>query len=215
MYKKIFNKLISLFQRANKQFLFAKSIDIDRTSIIHAGKAARVFGSISCINKSVISIDKNVVINKDSSISAANGGNISIGEGCQIAKGVVLNADSNNEIILGEKTTFFSNVLISGDVNVGNEVLFSSNINILSTTHCFDGRESIRHLDAEYIKVHGSLKSAPIIIGDGCWIGLNVVILPGSTLGRGCVVGANAVVRGSFEEFSVIGGIPAKLIKYR
>ena len=166
-------------------------------------------------NKSVITIDKNVVINKDASISAANGGNISIGEGCQIAKGVVFSADSNNEIILGAKTTFFSNVLISGDVNVGKEVLFSSNINVLSTTHCIDGRESIRHLDAEYIKVHGSLKSAPIIIGDDCWIGLNVVILPGSTLGRGCVVVANAVVRGSFEEFSVIGGIPAKLIKYR
>jgi len=215
MYKKIFNKLMSLLQRANKQFLFAKSIDIDRTSIIHAGKGVRVFGSISCSNKSVITIDKNVVINKDASISAANGGNISIGEGCQIAKGVVFSADSNNEIILGAKTTFFSNVLISGDVNVGKEVLFSSNINVLSTTHCIDGRESIRHLDAEYIKVHGSLKSAPIIIGDDCWIGLNVVILPGSTLGRGCVVVANAVVRGSFEEFSVIGGIPAKLIKYR
>ena len=46
-------------------------------------------------------------------------------------------------------------------------------------------------------------------------IGLNVVIFPGSNLGRGCEVGANSVVRSSFEEFLVIGGIPAKLIKYR
>jgi acetyltransferase-like isoleucine patch superfamily enzyme len=93
--------------------------------------------------------------------------------------------------------------------------LLSSNINILSTTHCIEGRSWIRDLDNEYIRHNGKLKDVPIIIGDECWIGLNVVIMPGTNLGRGCVVGANSVVKGSFPDYSVIGGVPAKILKYR
>ena len=55
----------------------------------------------------------------------------------------------------------------------------------------------------------------PVIIEDGCWIGANVTILKGVTIGRGSIVAAGAVVTKSCEPYSIIGGIPAKLLKMR
>ena len=55
--------------------------------------------------------------------------------------------------------------------------------------------------------------SPPIQIGDHCWIGTNAVLLAGTVLGDRCVVGAGSVVTKSFPAGSVIGGVPAKLLK--
>jgi len=55
----------------------------------------------------------------------------------------------------------------------------------------------------------------PVVIEDECWIGANVTILKGVTIGRGSVVAAGAVVTKSCEPYSIIGGVPAKLIKMR
>ena len=54
-----------------------------------------------------------------------------------------------------------------------------------------------------------------ISIGNDCWIGSNVIFLDGAVIGNGCVVAAGAVVRGSYGNNVVIGGIPAKKIKDR
>jgi serine acetyltransferase len=50
-------------------------------------------------------------------------------------------------------------------------------------------------------------------IGSGSWIGANAVILPGTTLGRNCVVGAGAVVRGEFPNHTVVAGVPARAVR--
>ena len=54
---------------------------------------------------------------------------------------------------------------------------------------------------------------AAVSIGAGSWLGANVVILPGTTLGRNTVVAAGAVVRGSFPDRVVLGGVPAKILR--
>ena len=54
-----------------------------------------------------------------------------------------------------------------------------------------------------------------IVIGHDVWIGAHVVILPGANIGHGAVVAANAVVNSKVPPFSVVGGTPAKIIKYR
>ena len=53
-----------------------------------------------------------------------------------------------------------------------------------------------------------------VAIGSGSWLGANVVILPGTTLGRNTVVAAGAVVRGTFPDHVVLGGVPAKVLRH-
>jgi acetyltransferase-like isoleucine patch superfamily enzyme len=57
------------------------------------------------------------------------------------------------------------------------------------------------------------MKKRPIIIGDGCFIGSNSIILKGTNLGKNCVVGAGSVVYGSFPDNVIIAGNPAMIIK--
>lgn len=54
-----------------------------------------------------------------------------------------------------------------------------------------------------------------MVIEDDVWCGANVTILKGVTIGRGSIVAAGAVVTKSFPPYSIIGGVPAKLIKKR
>lgn len=58
-------------------------------------------------------------------------------------------------------------------------------------------------------------KNAPIVIGNDVWIGANVVVLPGVKIGDGAVVAAGAVVTHDIESYAIVGGVPAKLIRYR
>jgi acetyltransferase-like isoleucine patch superfamily enzyme len=53
-----------------------------------------------------------------------------------------------------------------------------------------------------------------VSIGSGSWLGTNVVILPGTTLGKNTVVAAGAVVHGSFPDHVVLGGVPAKVLRH-
>lgn len=57
-------------------------------------------------------------------------------------------------------------------------------------------------------------KEGAVSIGSGSWLGANVVILPGTHLGRNTVVAAGAVVRGTFPDHVVLGGVPAKVLRH-
>lgn len=59
----------------------------------------------------------------------------------------------------------------------------------------------------------GLEKALPIKIGDNCWFGANVSVMPGVTIGEGCVIAAGAVVTKDMPANSLIAGVPAKVIK--
>ena len=59
------------------------------------------------------------------------------------------------------------------------------------------------------------LEFAPVVVGDDCDLGVGAILLPGTILGRGVQVGAGAVVKGAFPDFSVIAGVPARVIRIR
>lgn len=56
-------------------------------------------------------------------------------------------------------------------------------------------------------------KVAPVLIRRGAWLGQNCVVLPGVTIGRGSVIGANSVVRADVPDRTVVAGIPARVIR--
>ena len=86
-------------------------------------------------------------------------------------------------------------------VNVGRNVFISHGVHIYVQNHKVDNVKQMDVFD-------------PVCIGDDCWLGANVIVLPGVFLGNGTVVAAGAVVTKSFFEGDcVIGGVPAKIIK--
>lgn len=94
-----------------------------------------------------------------------------------------------------------------GGITMGDYVLIGSNVTISSGRHPIEGRNtSIFERPTE---------PQPIVIGDDVWIGANAVIMPGVTLKKGTVVGAGAIVTKDTEEYSVVAGVPAQIIKYR
>ena len=59
------------------------------------------------------------------------------------------------------------------------------------------------------------LPAGDTVIGDGCWIGSRAMIMQGVTLGEGAVVATGAVVTKDVPPYAIVGGVPAKVIKYR
>lgn len=85
-------------------------------------------------------------------------------------------------------------------IDIGKDVAISENVTIRdSDNHDIVGTEHV--------------KTLPIKIGNRVWIGMNVVILKGVTIGEGAIIAAGAVVTKDVPENSLVGGIPAKIIK--
>ncbi|SMH34661.1 maltose O-acetyltransferase/hypothetical protein [Rathayibacter oskolensis] len=69
------------------------------------------------------------------------------------------------------------------------------------------------HAPGDFRRRAGAATTAPIVVGDGSWIGARAIILPGVTIGRGVVIAAGAVVTEDCEDDSVWGGVPARRLK--
>lgn len=86
--------------------------------------------------------------------------------------------------------------------------MVSRQTHILHGNHCFD------RIDIP-IKLQGSYPDKQTIIEDDCWIGMRSFLTPGRHVKRGTIVGACAVLTKDFDEYSIVGGNPAKLIRKR
>jgi acetyltransferase-like isoleucine patch superfamily enzyme len=90
-------------------------------------------------------------------------------------------------------------------IRLGNKVTVASGVRFI--TH--DGSTRVFRAKFPEMSRWGNM-FGPIIIKDDCFIGVNAVLLPGTTIGAGSIVGAGAVVKGTFPDSSVIAGVPAK-----
>ena len=59
------------------------------------------------------------------------------------------------------------------------------------------------------------MRVSEVVIGNDVWIGMRVIIMPGVKVGDGVVIGAGAVVTKDVPDFAIVGGVPAKIIRYR
>ena len=111
------------------------------------------------------------------------------------------------EIKIGDNTRIHGTCLHAyKSIEIGNNCLIAANCQI------FDCGGHNTFLDKPSERIASSGVAKPIVIGNNCWIGTSVIILPGTVLGNNCVVAAGSIVRGVFKENSLIGGNPAKLI---
>jgi maltose O-acetyltransferase len=110
-------------------------------------------------------------------------------------------------VSIGSHCHINENVFIQG-ATIGNFVMIAPGVAILNSKH------NTINVDLPMIK-QGQVRSLNPIIEDDVWLGRNAIILPGVIVAKGTVVGAGAVVTKNFEPNSIVGGVPAKLIKKR
>jgi len=96
----------------------------------------------------------------------------------------------------------------SSRVDIGNFIMIGPNVTFIAQNHSFDNWKKPMILDGKY-------DSKKITLSDDVWIGANATILSGVTINRGAIVGAGAVVTKDVPAYSIVGGVPAKVIRYR
>jgi lipopolysaccharide O-acetyltransferase len=138
---------------------------------------------------------------------------IAIGEHVFIGAGSWLQAIEDGQncsiaIQIGSGTSAVGSCTISAvrSVILEENVLLAANVYISDHIH--------RYSDTERPVMHqGVDKIQPVLIKRGAWLGQNVVVCPGVTIGRGSVIGANSVVVKDIPDFSVAVGAPARVVK--
>ena len=134
-----------------------------------------------------IYIGKKVRIQPGARMETHNNGRIEIHDDVSIGQNFHVTSGGNENLVIGKKTTILGNVFVT-------------------------------NIDHDYRKIGQHILKQPFIIskteiGENCFIGYGACIQAGTILGKQCIVGANAVVRGIFPDYCVIVGVPAKIIK--
>ncbi len=100
----------------------------------------------------------------------------------------------------------------TGEVNIGEGVQISSH----SVIYSHSSQDSIRLAGKDFIKKspqnRPGYKIKPVTIGDYTFIGTSSVILPGATIGKGCIIGAGSVISGNIPDYAIVTGNPSKII---
>lgn len=124
--------------------------------------------------------------------------NLNFTSTCINPKGIKFNRDLNTLASFSLSGHCYFQAL--NGIVLGENFLFAPGVKLISANH-----------DLKY--PFASVLCNPIVIGNNCWIGANVVVLPGVQIGDNCVIGAGSVVTKSFDSNLVIAGNPAKIIK--
>jgi serine acetyltransferase len=140
---------------------------------------------------------------------------LQIGSGTLVGPGVCLTAGmgpgqemlTNPVIRIGDRCVIGrgSHLIGHWSIELGDDIQTGPYVYITDQNHGYEDPEMPVGLQPT--------KERPVRIGSGSWLGANAVILPGTDLGKNCVVAAGAVVRGSFPDHCVVAGVPAKAVR--
>lgn len=109
---------------------------------------------------------------------------------------------------VGDRSQIGQNCTLGGAIILGSDVLMGPDVVMMATSHAYD------RIDIP-INRQGATEEKAITIGDDVWIGTRVIILPGVEVGSHSIIAAGSVVTKSCDSYSIIGGVPATLIRKR
>lgn len=177
--------------------------------------SARVFGQES------LTIDRGTKIGRNTVLDVT-GGEMEIASDCWLNENVEIR--SFGKVSIGGGTTLQKGVTLNGNVRIGSSCIFAPHVFISSGKHVFDlWPELPIRLQETWLNEARFIRpppvdwivDKPVVVDDDCWLGVNCVVLPGVRIGRGSVVGANAVVTRDVHPYTLVAGTPARPIGQR
>lgn len=200
--------LISMFKslvRGKFKGLFFK----EQSGLIFIKKNVRLF------NKSYISAKKNLILEDNCEIDGMSkkglvfGENVTIGTHAVIRPSNFYGGEPGEGLKIGANSNIgaFNYIGCSGYIEIGENVMFGPRISVYAENHSFD-RTDIT------IKEQG-VKRSFVKIEDDCWIGSHSTILAGVTVGKGSIIAAGSIVTKDVPPYSIVAGVPAKIIRSR
>jgi acetyltransferase-like isoleucine patch superfamily enzyme len=97
-------------------------------------------------------------------------------------------------------------------INAWHQVIVEPDVLIADRVYISDADHNFEDRTVPIIRQGDSFKGA-VLLRSGCWIGVGAVILPGVTVGRNSIVAANAVVTKDVPDYTVVGGVPARVVR--
>jgi acetyltransferase-like isoleucine patch superfamily enzyme len=175
--------------------LVGKQVSIRYAGYLHAGKE--------------LIIEDYAEINGRSTQKIILGNRVTIGKYAIIRPGNLYGGELGEGLRVGDHSNIgpFCYIGCSGLISIGKNVMISPRVSIYAENHVFDSTE-------DTIKSQG-VKRKTVVIEDDCWIAANSIILAGVTIGKGSVVAAGSVVSKDVPPYSVVAGVPARIIKSR
>ena len=149
-----------------------------------------------------INLGDGVEIDSSSSVN-----NVIIGDHVKIAKRCSIYGSPENLLEIGDNSYVGMNSILNGyaaKLKIGKHVSIAQNVNIMVDS----GPNASPAMQRVF-----SIEKGPVYIGNNTWVGASAIIMPNVSLGEFSIVAANSYVNRSFPAFSIIGGIPAKLIR--
>lgn len=140
-------------------------------------------------------------------IFTAGGRNINFGRRVRIFPGARIESIKGGKIEFKENVSVGQNlhIVAAKRISIGKDCLFAENIFLSDADHSFDVSGS--PYQSQPLKVN------EVDVGENCFLGYGVVILSGTKLGKNCVVGAYAVLKGEYPQNSMIVGSPGRIVK--
>ncbi len=231
MIKKIVNKLIQRLGKDN--YMIDISLSVGDLLIIITSKFAQAIRGITL--KPMMKNSSGLIF-LGTNCKISHKSNIEVGSTFSIGDNVEINALSKKGVKIGNNVTILRNTIIEctggirnlgeglvignnvgiaqncfiqvrGMVIIGSNVIFGPGVSIFSENHNFSDKNQI-------ILNQGESRKG-VIIEDDVWVGARSVILDGVTIGAHSIIAAGSVVNKNIPEYSIYGGVPAKLIKTR
>jgi acetyltransferase-like isoleucine patch superfamily enzyme len=133
---------------------------------------------------------------------------LELGEGVLFEPGVWITAPAQARVRIGAGTFLNRNVMVAAHelVEIGAHCMLANGCFVSDANHRFDD-------PAMPVTWQGFESKGPTRIADNCWLGAGVVVTSGVTIGERCVIGANSVVTGDIEPFSIAAGTPARVLR--